>query len=100
MTTLFHFWRNRRGTSELERSPTMRAQRAKLKSRRDDEIVAQGGARSSLALGWYMPAPLGRRTGEIGAADAGFCRAVFQDQWPGAADLFRWAESVAPCASS
>ena len=37
LSAISHHWS---GTTEHERSPTMRAERAKLKSRRDDMIVA------------------------------------------------------------
>ena len=49
-----------------ERSPTMRAERAKLKSHRDDKIVAQGKRSAALGYGGKMissffPSGLGRR---------------------------------------
>ena len=80
-------------TAYFFRSPTLRAQRAKLKSQRDDKTiapgkrsaargcghkmissfflpgwrVAQGGGLGGLALGYYQAAPLGLRTGQPGA---------------------------------
>ena len=43
-------------------SPNMRVERAKLKSCKDDVIIAQG--KRSAALGYYQAAPLGLRKGE------------------------------------
>ena len=40
------------GCASVRRSPPMRAQRAKLKSRRDDMIIAQGKRGTSAALGY------------------------------------------------
>ena len=47
-----NFVRHRPGASEFHRSPIMRAERAELKSRRDEMIIAQGKRGTSAALGW------------------------------------------------
>jgi len=49
LTLLFHIENQWRGANEFLRSPSMRAERAKLKSCKDDDIIAQG--KRSAALG-------------------------------------------------
>src|SRR6266478_6962221 len=54
-----------RRATDVQRSPTMRAKRAKPKSWRDDKITAQGKRGTSVALGYYLAAPTGRRSGSV-----------------------------------
>ena len=49
---LFAFLRHELGTPDAERSPKMRAERAQLKSCKDDERIAQGKRGTSAALGY------------------------------------------------
>jgi hypothetical protein len=45
--------------ADAERSAKTRAERARLKSCKDDAIIAQGGGLGGLALGYYHAAPHG-----------------------------------------
>jgi hypothetical protein len=48
------FWRQRHGVCDPDRSPILRAQRAEMKSRRDDMIIAPGKRSAARGYGRKM----------------------------------------------